>query len=73
MFNTLQNSKECERLKRIRHLIIGGGSIDDNLSAQLKNFPNAVWSTYGMTETLSHIALALMETKEATGIRHLIV
>ena len=23
----------------------------------LKDFPNAVWSTYGMTETLSHIAL----------------
>ena len=57
VFNTLQNSKERERLQRIRHLIIGGGSIDDGLSEQLKDFPNAVWSTYGMTETLSHIAL----------------
>jgi O-succinylbenzoic acid--coA ligase family protein len=64
VFNTLQNSKECERLKRIRHLIIGGGSIDDNLSAQLKNFPNAVWSTYGMTETLSHIALRRLNGNE---------
>ena len=37
VFNTLQNSKECERLKRIRHLIIGGGSIDNNLSADRKS------------------------------------
>lgn len=41
----------------IRQLIIGGGSIDDQLAAQLRDFPHAVWSTYGMTETLSHIAL----------------
>ena len=41
----------------IRHLIIGGGAIDDSLESQLQQFPNAVWSTYGMTETLSHIAL----------------
>ena len=41
----------------IKHLIIGGGAIDDVLAHELKDFPNHVWSTYGMTETLSHIAL----------------
>ena len=45
------------RLKNIRHLLIGGGAIDEGLEKALKDFPNAVWSTYGMTETLSHIAL----------------
>ena len=66
IFNTLQNSKERERLQRIRHLIIGGGSIDNELSAQLKDFPNAVWSTYGMTETLSHIALRRLNGSESS-------
>ena len=57
VYNSLQVPEECERLKQIRHLIIGGGAIDDALAAALKTFPNHVWSTYGMTETLSHIAL----------------
>ena len=57
VWNSLQVPKERERLMNIRHLIIGGGPIDDALAAALKDFPNAVWSTYGMTETLSHVAL----------------
>lgn len=51
---------------RIKHLIIGGGSIDDAMAAELKSFPNAVWSTYGMTETLSHIALRRLSGKDAS-------
>ena len=45
------------RLTHIRHLLIGGGAIDERLEEALQDLPNAVWSTYGMTETLSHIAL----------------
>ena len=57
VYNSLQKPIERERLRRIRHLIIGGSAIDSALARQLKDFPNAVWNTYGMTETLSHIAL----------------
>ena len=57
VYNTLQVTEERERLMQIKHLIIGGGAIDEALEAELRHFPNAVWSTYGMTETLSHIAL----------------
>lgn len=57
VYSTLQVAEERERLKGIRHLIIGGGAVDEGLAAALKDFPNAVWSTYGMTETLSHIAM----------------
>ena len=59
VYNTLQLPEERERLSRIRHLIIGGGAIDAALEKELKSFPGniAIWSTYGMTETLSHIAL----------------
>lgn len=57
VFNSLQVPEEAEKLSRIRHLIIGGGAVDEELRKQLHSFPHAVWSTYGMTETLSHIAL----------------
>lgn len=57
VWRTLEVPEERERLMRARHLIIGGGAIDRNLENALRDFPNAVWSTYGMTETLSHIAL----------------
>lgn len=66
VWNSLQVPEERARLQAIRHLIIGGGAIDDVLARELKNFPNAVWSTYGMTETLSHIALRRLSGPEAT-------
>ncbi len=66
VWNSLQDPEECERLMLIRHLIIGGGAIDPSLERALKDFPNAVWSTYGMTETLSHIALRRLNGPEAS-------
>ena len=66
VYNTLQVPEEKERLKQIRHLIIGGGAIDEAMEAELRHFPNAVWSTYGMTETLSHIALRRINGPEAS-------
>ncbi|MBR1688869.1 MAG: AMP-binding protein [Prevotella sp.] len=57
VYNSLQVPEERERLMRIRHLIIGGGAVDESLAEALKDFPHNVWSTYGMTETLSHVAL----------------
>ncbi|MCR4958829.1 MAG: AMP-binding protein [Prevotella sp.] len=66
VWNSLQVPEERERLMQIRHLIIGGGAIDEELEQQLKTFPNAVWSTYGMTETLSHIALRRLNGPDAS-------
>jgi len=57
VWNSLQVPEEREQLMQIKQLIIGGGAIDETLARELKDFPNAVWSSYGMTETLSHIAL----------------
>lgn len=66
VWNSLQVETERKRLMAIRHLIIGGGAIDEALAAALRDFPNAVWSTYGMTETLSHIALRRLNGAEAS-------
>ena len=66
VYNSLQVAEERELLRQIRHLIIGGGAIDDDMARELHDFPNAVWSTYGMTETLSHIALRRLNGPEAS-------
>lgn len=66
VFNSIQIATEKERLEQIQHLIIGGGAIDNELAQVLKKFPKAVWSTYGMTETLSHIALRRLSGPEAS-------
>ena len=57
VWSTLQVAEERQRLLQIRHLLIGGGAVSDELAEALKDLPNHIWSTYGMTETLSHIAL----------------
>lgn len=66
VFNSLQVPEEAERLSDIRHLIIGGGAVDEAMQQQLHCFPHAVWSTYGMTETLSHVALRRLNGPEAS-------
>lgn len=57
VYSSLQVPREREILGSIRHLIIGGGPLDPSLEEELRGFGNAVWHSYGMTETLSHIAL----------------
>ena len=66
VWNSLQVPEQRERLMQIRQLIIGGGAIDDALARALVGLPNQVWSTYGMTETLSHIALRRLNGPEAS-------
>ena len=57
VWSTLQVAEERQRLFQIRHLLIGGGAVSNELAEALQDLPNHIWSTYGMTETLSHIAL----------------
>lgn len=66
VYNSLQVPEEKQKLMAIRHLIIGGGAIDEEMADALRAFPNNVWSTYGMTETLSHIALRRLNGEEAS-------
>lgn len=66
VFNSLQSDIEKIRLSNIKNLIIGGGSIDPQIAEAVKGFPHKVYSTYGMTETLSHIALRQLNGNEAS-------
>ena len=53
----LQNSEGEAQLNKIKKLIIGGSAITSALQNRLQSLQTAGYSTYGMTETVSHIAL----------------
>ena len=48
---------QAQDLNKIKHLIIGGASISDHLEDQLQASQANIWHTYGMTETVSHVAV----------------
>jgi len=66
VYNSLQIPEEEERLKQIKILLIGGGVIDQETETKLSTFPNKVYMSYGMTETLSHIAIRRINGSEAS-------
>lgn len=54
----LQNAiKTPEKLNRVKHIIIGGGQVSTSLISDLKMYKGYAYESFGMTETLSHIAL----------------
>jgi len=46
-----------EKLDLFKTIIIGGSAVAGSLEQQLQQFETALFHTYGMTETMSHIAL----------------
>ena len=62
---SLHDSQSKSKLKQIKHLLIGGAPISDTLRKNLVDHQIQAWQTYGMTETVSHIALALIEDSPA--------
>ncbi len=70
VYNSLRIPEERKILAQTRILIIGGGAIDPSLEEEIRSLPNTVYSTYGMTETLSHIALRRLNGPEASPYYH---
>ncbi len=53
------------RIQRIGTIILGGSPVLPNLAERLRMFPNRVFETFGMTETISHIAMRRLSGPEA--------
>ncbi len=51
-------------LHKISKLIVGGGAVPWKLEKQLQQVTTKVFATYGMTETISHIAIRPINGKE---------
>ncbi|MBW8334949.1 MAG: AMP-binding protein [Prolixibacteraceae bacterium] len=57
-----------EKLENIRNLLIGGSSIPATLETQISRLKSHVVSTYGMTETASHIAIRELSGEKRSDI-----
>lgn len=67
VYETLRIPEEARCFEGIRQTLIGGGAIAPDLQERLRELPNPVWSTYGMTETLSHVALRRLNGPDASA------
>lgn len=54
---TLEVDQERSRLDNVEIILLGGGVVPVKLERDVETLKSAVYSSYGMTETLSHIAL----------------
>jgi len=50
-------SDDANRLNQFKVILIGGATLDAGTRALLKSFTSSFYATYGMTETISHVAL----------------
>ena len=52
------------KLHKIKKLILGGAPLDAKLESELEKLPGEVYHSYGMTETISHVALRKIGEEE---------
>jgi O-succinylbenzoic acid--CoA ligase len=55
--NVLNDENGIQSINKIEKLIIGGSGMPFGLEEKLQTVTSEIWQTYGMTETITHIAL----------------
>ena len=66
----LEQTSGKEKLQHIRNLLIGGSAISGELEKQIQTFSNRIVSTYGMTETATHIAIRELSGENKSEFYH---
>jgi len=69
----LQAQNSLTQLHNIKKLIVGGAKISASLEKQLLQLPTQSFETYGMTETVSHIAAKKVGDKLFTVLPHVTI
>lgn len=62
-------SEHCQKyLSNFENILIGGAAVNNSLLEKIKRVSGSkVYETFGMTETLSHIALKLLNTENSSN------
>ena len=66
----LQVMNSSSKLNLIKKLIVGGAKLDQNVKDLIKDTTCEVYETYGMTETITHIAAKKIEDDYFTALPH---
>lgn len=59
-----QKEETIQKLNRMKAIIVGGAAVNAELELLIQSLTVPVFSTYGMTETVSHIALRRLNGSE---------
>lgn len=70
VFKILQQPAGQQKLRNIKNLLIGGSGISFELEQQISSVNSRIVSTYGMTETASHIAIRELSGKLKSEFYH---
>lgn len=70
VFKLLESDSGKSKLENIRNLLIGGSAIPSILEASVSQMKSRVVSTYGMTETASHIAIRELTGEKRSDVYH---
>ncbi len=65
----LQVQNSLDDIGQIKTLIVGGAPISNSLSKHLSNQSTSVYETYGMTETMTHIAVKRVSGQNGKGMK----
>ncbi|TMM57572.1 O-succinylbenzoic acid--CoA ligase [Maribacter algarum] len=65
----LQLENSLEKIENIKTLIVGGAALSRKLHEKIQKKRTAVFETYGMTETITHIAVKRINGLPSSGSR----
>ncbi len=69
---TMLAANQKKRLNTFQTIIVGGAAVSPSLLGEIDELEVPVYSTYGMTETVSHIALKRLNGTSASGFYELL-
>ncbi len=69
----MQAQNSLKELHNVKKLIVGGARISASLEKELMKLPTEVYETYGMTETITHIAAKRVGEKAFTVLPHVTI
>ena len=69
----MQAQNSLKELYNVKKLIVGGARISASLEKELMKLPTEVYETYGMTETITHIAAKRVGEKVFTVLPHVTI
>ena len=64
----LQLQHSLAYLDRVKKVIVGGAAISDDLVASVQDAPCEIYETFGMTETITHIATRPINNLKGKGL-----
>lgn len=66
VLNSLENN--ATQFNQIQKVIIGGGVVDNHLLQKLQSTKNQCFATYGMTETITHVAVKTLNGENKSEV-----